>query len=467
MNPEKAIIEFADSLTFSDLPDEVVTAIKRMTLNTLAAMLAGSANDSIIRLTSLVQSWQGRPQSTIFMREDKVPSVEAILVNAAMARAMDFDDFHMQTGMHASSSLIPVALAMTEAGAEVDGKSFITAIALGAEILCRMRAVPDQCIGVSGWTGEIFGAFGSALTAGRLLGLGAKKMASALGLAYAQASGNSQTIYDGSEATFLQQGLTAKAGALAALMADSGLSGAANFLTGRAGLYPVYYRGLPYDTDRLLKGLGERYELLNIATKPYPSCGFTMAPIENVIELAQSNKLSADDIKSIEVLVNRRMHATVCAPEERKYQPQVPADALFSMPYVIATAILNGDVLLKDFTPQAISEPGRLRFMQRIKIINDDGMEKQAVETNMALGTHSIRIDCKDGRRLERAMQYASGFPQKPLSLEQCAAKAKKVMPSALRPISENIIEDMKNIVEKLESLDTVKPLTGLMSCAE
>ena len=463
MNLEESLIGFADTLCFNDLPEAVVDAVKRMTMNTFAAMIAGSANDSVLRLNRLVRSWNGRPESTVFLQPGKVPCVEAVFVNAAMARAMDFDDFHMQTGMHASASLIPVALAVAEQSGSIDGKAFITAVALGAEILCRMRAVPDQCIGVSGWTGEIFGAFGGALTAAKLLGLKPEETGGALGLAYAQASGNSQSIYDGSAATFLQQGFSAKAGVMSALMAAAGLSGAKRFLTGRAGLYPVYYRQMAYDTDRLLQGLKERYEFLNIATKPYPSCGFTMAPIENVVGLIKTHSLSVEDVEQITVFVNKKMHATVCAPADRKFKPEVPADALFSMPYVIATGVLKGDVKLEDFTREAISEPKRLKFMNRIRIVEDENMEKEALVTQLFLGTHSIRIDCTDGRRFERKMQYSSGFPQKPLSLDQCAAKAKKVVSAAARPLPETKIDAMQEAVENLEKLRTLKPLINLM----
>lgn len=464
MSPEKSIITFADSLCFSDLPAEVITAVKRMTMNTLAAMLAGSANDNVVRLNRLVHSWGGRPESTVFMHKGKVPSVDAIFVNAAMARAMDFDDFHVQTGMHASASLIPVALAVSEAKGAIDGKSFITAVALGAEILCRMRAVPDQCIGVSGWTGEIYGAFGGSLTAGKLLGFNSEKMGRALGLAYAQASGNSQPIYDGSESTCLQQGFTARAGALSALLAEAGFSGAREFLTGRAGLYPVYYRGMDYNVDRLAQGLGDRYEFLNIATKPYPSCGFTMAPIENVIGLMEAHQLSPDDIERVIVSVNKKMHATVCAPEDRKFRPQEPADALFSMPYVIATGVLKGDVVLEDFAPEAIDEQRRSQLMERIQIIEDQDIEKEALETNMVLGTHSIRIDCKDGRKIRRKMNYSRGFPQNPMTIDQCAMKAKKVISSSVRPIPETRIDEMKKAIENLEIDNTLESLICLMS---
>jgi 2-methylcitrate dehydratase PrpD len=463
MKPEQSIIEFADSLRFNDLSKEVVSAVKRMTMNTLAAMVAGSGSKGVLRLTRMVDVWAGRPESAIFLHQSKVPAVEAVFVNAAMARAMDFDDFHIQTGIHASATLIPVALAVSETIGTIDGKTFITAIALGAEIICRMRTVPDHCIGISGWTGEIFGAFGSALAAGKMFDLDAYSLSHALGLSYAQACGNSQAIYDGTDATFLQQGIMARGGLLAVLMARAGLTGANNFLTGLAGFYPVYYRGMDYDIDRLTQGLGDSYVFLNIATKMYPSCGFTMAPIENVIGLMKDNRLCPEGIETIDVLVNKKMHATVCTPVARKYHPQVPADALFSMPYVIATGVLTGDVVLADFTPDAIDETDRLEWMEKIHIVEDEAIERKAVEANMALGTHGICIRCKDGRVFEREMSHSAGFPQNPLTLDQCALKAKKVAGAAIRPISENTIDTMQQIIENLECLDTLKPLTDLM----
>lgn len=219
MSIEEEIVGFFDKLDYDRLPEEVVAAVKRMTLNTMAAMIAGSSADSIVRLSKLVRGCKGAEQSVIFLHRAKVSAPEAAFVNGAMARAMDFDDFHMQTGMHASATAIPTALALCEALSSVDGKSYIAAVTAGCELMCRMRTVPDQCIGVSGWTGEIYGAFGAALTASKLLCLDSKHISNALGLALAQSAGTSQPIYDGSEATCLQQGFAVRAGLTAALMA--------------------------------------------------------------------------------------------------------------------------------------------------------------------------------------------------------------------------------------------------------
>ena len=456
MSPERAIIEFVSELKCQNLPENVVNAVKRMTLNTIAAMIAGSSANTIGKLSQLVRGWKGSEESTIFLHSVKVPMVEAAFVNSAMARVMDFDDFHMATGMHASATAIPVALAVADACPVVSGASYIAAVAASCEVMCRMRSVPDQCIGTSGWTGEIYGSFGAALAAGKLLSFNTDTFSSALGLAYAQSAGNSQAIFDGSEATAFQQGFCARSGLLSALMARSGLAGAHNFLTGKAGLYPVYYRGMTYSTDRILNALGRHYLLLGIATKPYPACGFTMAPIENAINLMKDYCLTVDKIEQVNIKVNKKMFATVCSPIESKYQPQTPADALFSMPYAVATAMLNGDVRLEDFNYTVLNLSSRIDLMRKIQISVDEKIEADATEKNLPLGTHSMEILCKDGRRYARKLNSATGFPDKPMSLENCATKAEKVLAFAARPVTPEKICSLKDKVINLELLDDV-----------
>jgi 2-methylcitrate dehydratase PrpD len=358
---------------------------------------------------------------------------------------------------------VPVALAIAEAMGGIEGKSLITAIALGAEIVCRMRLVPDQCIGISGWTGEIYGAFGAAVTAGRIGGLSGDEMGHALGLAYSQAAGNAQTIYDGALGTRLQQGFSARAGCVSVAMAKAGLTGAKNFLEGQAGLYPVYYRGLGYDINRLTEGLGEKYEILNIATKPYPCCGFIMAPIENVLRIMEGNRLVAGDIKKAVFGVNQKMFNTVCFPPDTKYQPQTPADAMFSLPYVVATAIKTGDVLLSDFSHEAIGNPERLKIARKVEIEIDKGIEKESQALNLSLSLHQVDLETEGGQRFSRKLYHAKGFPQSPMTMKDFTEKAKRCVPYAVKPFPESKVEELKELLVHLEDKEDIRPLTKLL----
>lgn len=463
-DPRESLLNYVTSIRYEDLPPEVVVSTKRFMMNILAAIVAGSAAEGVREVADLVREWGGKSESTVILFDSKVPAQEAVLVNATMARSLDFDEFNVNTGIHVNTTLVPVALAAAELSNQVDGKELITAIVVGGEIMCRMRLVPDFCTGVSGWSGEIYGVFGSAVTAGKVLGLTRDEMGNALGLAYSQASGNLQMIYDGSLATRLQQGFSARAGFLSAILAKKGLTGPHDFLEGRAGFYPVYYRGISYNIRRLLDDIGGKYEFLNIATKPYPCCGFTMAPIENVITLMKLNSFSEQEISKVTVRVNQRMYNIVCSPPEAKRRPQTVSDAMFSLPYVIGISLLRGDVSLGDFTDVAIKDLARLKTVDKVEIIVDQDIDKESQELNLPLYLHRVDLETKNGQRFSEKKYYATGSPQKPMTMEDCAEKAKKCASYATKPFPENKVDEVKEIVEHLEELGNIYSLTKLLT---
>jgi len=463
MNTTESLIDYVTSVRYEDLPSDVVLTAKRVIMNTFGAILGGSGAQGAKEIAGLVKRWGGKQEGTVFLYSSKVPAHEAVLVNATMARALDFDEFSLQTGMHTGATVVPIALAAAELSGKGTGKELITAVVVGAEVMCRMRLVPDFCIGVSGWTGEIYGAFGGAITAGRVMGLTRDEMRHALGLAYSQAAGNAQTIYDGALATRLQQGFSARAGLFSTILATNGVTGAQDFLEGRAGFYPVYYRGMDYDLSRLLDGIGEKYEFLNIATKPYPCCGFLMAPIENVIDIMRVNNLHEQDISKVMARVNQRMYNTVCAPPETRYRPKTVADAMFSLPYVVGTALFRGDVLLEDFSAEAIEEPARLKIADKVEVAVDESIEEESKELNLSLSLHELELETKSGQRFSQKMYHARGFPQKPMTMEDFAEKAKKCARYAVKPFPDSRVEELKDLVTDLEKQRDTASITELL----
>lgn len=469
MSVTEQLIRFLVLLRYEDLPSEVVEATKRLILNTIAAALAGSGAPGVEETARLVKECGGKPEASVFLRDAKVPAQEAVMVNATMGRALDFDEFNIQTGVHAGATVVTTALAaselaLAERGKNVSGRELIAAIVAGAELISRMRMVPDRCIGVSGWTGEVFGAFGAAATMGKLLGFTEEQMRNSLGLALSQAAGIAQTIYDGALATRLQQGLSARAGVLAARLAYRGITGAWDFLEGKAGFYPVYYRGLSYDMRRLLDGLGTDYRFLTMAIKPYPCCGFIMAPIENLMGIMRKHDLREDEVTEVIVYVNEEMYNTVCAPHDAKYRPRNEADAMFSLPYVLGTVIMKGDVWLDDFTPEAIRDGRRLAATKKIVVVQDRAIDEESKKLNLTLSLHSMEVRTRDGRTISGKVYHAKGFPQNPMTLEECAVKLRRCAPYAVKNFPEGKVDSLERMIGRLEDLPCSQALPQMLA---
>jgi 2-methylcitrate dehydratase PrpD len=282
-------------------------------------------------------------------------------------------------------------------------------------------------------------------------------------LAYSQAAGNFQAFVDGTLAFPLQQGFSSRVGVLSARLAESGLTGAKNFFEGRCGFYPVYYRGIDYDMQRLLEGFGERYEVLNLASKPYPSTGFTNGPIQNVLEIMRENHLSSEDIDTVVMRVGQRMFNNTCRPKEVKYRPKTVTDAIFSLPYVVGTALYKEDVFLEDFSPEAIREAGRLAEVDKVQVVSDPDIEEEVKRLNLPLSLHLAEIKAKKGRSFSQKMLYPKGFPQNPMTLDESAEKTKRCAGFAAKEFSGEKVNRLVELIADLERLEDVRLITEIL----
>ena len=267
---EDAAILFARNVLntrFKDIPPEVVKVTKRDILDTLGCALAGSSSPGTKELLEVLKEFAGRQESTVWLFGERLPSVHAALANGSMAHARDFDDTYDLGLVHVGASTVPAAFAIAERKGKVSGKDIITACALGQDMILRMAASVTQWNDFHA-TGTL-GIFGSAAAAGKLLNLNENEMISALGIAYAQSSGNAQAMHDGVLSKRLQPANAARGGVFAALLAQNGFTGATQSLEGTSGFFKVYYNN-NYDRKVLLADLGKTFEGIKLGFKPYP-----------------------------------------------------------------------------------------------------------------------------------------------------------------------------------------------------
>src|SRR4030042_6072254 len=122
---------------YDDLPPDVAEHTKKQVLDILGVALGGSSKAGVKELAEIVSDWAGKAESTIFCFGKKVPAPNAAQVNATMGHALDYDD----TGdgpTHPSVVIVPAALAVAEWQGNIRGRGFITAVALGADMMGRL-----------------------------------------------------------------------------------------------------------------------------------------------------------------------------------------------------------------------------------------------------------------------------------------------------------------------------------------
>lgn len=443
----------AEQLRFEDIPEAAVSAAKAVLLDTIGDAIAGWRAPGIAATHDQVAEWGGREESTVWVYGTWVPAPNAALVNGMMCHALEFDDLHDQAHLHAFGPVLPSALAAAERAGGVDGREFLTALVLGVDVMSRLGlAVQVE----KGWHYTItFGVFGSAVACGRILGMDRSGLLNALGISYSRAAGTEQSLIEARLVKRMHPGLAAQAGVTAAHLAQRGITGPWRVFEGQLGYYPVYENGI-YDRARALDGLGERFEVASLRLKPYPSCGCTHPALDATLDLVRSEGLVPEVVDEVTVVGSKLTYDLVGAPFEVRNNPQ--ADAQFSIPYTVATAIRRGRLLLEDMEESAIRDPVTHALAGKVRVIVDPEIdERSAVPV-------TVRVRTTDGRLLESHALDTRGHPGNPLRPEELEAKFRACLAYSRRPEFQDRAGQLVATVLALEELTDVRDLAALMA---
>ncbi len=457
----EALMRHVSDTSYEDLRGNVVDSTKRVVLDLMGVIAAGSSTPEAQAVLSLARGWGGVGESSVLVHGDMVPAPSAGLVNGTMGRARDFDDVHEKAVLHPSASVIPAALAAAELRGGVDGREFLSAVALGVDLTCRLGMAPRTGPNISGMsTTWQCGTFGAAAAAGKVLGLDREELMDAMGIAYSQASGNQQAIAEGTETVRVQQGLTTWAGITSALLASRGVTGPRNVLEGRYGYYPVYHGG-GYNVEALTGGLGETYEIVNTSFKPYPCCKWTHQAIDATLKAVREESIEPGEVDSVEVRLNRQAYNLVCVPLDKKRRPRTTVEAQFSIPYTVAAALVRGDVSLDTFTAEAMNDPEILRTAQKVTPRVDERIEEQGAR---GIAPEIVEIRTTDGGTYQRCVEHVRGSPAAPMTARELHDKFMRCISYAAEPIPEEVAEELFTVIGRLEHLDDVGEVISLLS---
>jgi len=169
-DPMEALCRMVVETKYSDLSFDVINHAKRSILDTVAVMAGGSAMEGISSVVDLVKDKGGKPESILPFYGGKFPASEVAFAIGPMARAMDMGDAHPEGG-HSSEYTVPTLLAASGLRDQISGKEFITAYAVGQEVLIRIGiAFNYMREGVPLGRSSGHYIFGSVAAAGKLLG---------------------------------------------------------------------------------------------------------------------------------------------------------------------------------------------------------------------------------------------------------------------------------------------------------
>ena len=439
---------FASGFDLARVPDEVVERAKLHILDCLGIGLASTTYEFGHRMANAMHGLGGEGDLPVIGLPLRLPLRDSVHLNGTLIHGLDFDDTHSGGVIHASASAVPTVLGAGLANG-ASGAEALAAYLIAVEASSRIGMAVDGNLHRAGHhpTGLV-GAFGCTLAAGRLADLSVQQIAQAQGITLSMAGGSLEFLADGAWTKRQHPGWAGVCAITAAAMAKQGFAGPKQAYEGRYGLFNLHLGAhigadAPFDLATCTKGLGEEWELLNVAFKPYPACHFNHAFADAALALKAEHALTPDDIESATGLIGDGQVQVVCVPEEAKRRPANAYEAQFSIHYIIAAALVRGRFTLDELDPEAFTDPEILALCDRVSYAVD-------ADSNFPrYYSGEVVIRTKDGRELRHREPHNRGSDANPLTSEDILGK---YWSNATRAVSTARAERVHDAVMELDT---------------
>lgn len=455
MDYTRQLASFCAGISFKSLPQEVVQMARFCLLDYVANVYGSLELDAVAGVVSYVKSLNTRGQIPVLGCGFRTDAHNAVFVNGTTAEAIESQDGARFGGNHPGTAVIPAALAVAE-DMGLGGQQVIEAIVAGYEAANRPAAAMHPWHTLGGFlpTGTC-GTFGAAVAAGRLKGFDPERMASAIGnAAYLTPVSLAENLMGGYTIKIVQGGQAAGAGLMAAGLAAADVHGAPYAIEGsnlNGGFAKITTAADPA-LDRLIEGLGEHYSISDVYFKPFTACRHTHGAAQATLELQAENRINAEDIEKIDVFTYGIANLAVGKPVS---DSSTFVSAQFSIPYVVAVCLADGELAARQLTEKRISDSDLIALSGKVNVETDEELEKAYPEKTSS----RVEITLKNGSRLIRQVDIPKGDPRDPMLEEDLTRKVRQFAGNR----NQDTIDIICELILKLETLDNIGKITKLI----
>jgi 2-methylcitrate dehydratase PrpD len=407
-------------LRYADLPARARETVRIALLDTLGCALYGHST----QWARILRAWaqRGGPAREASVWGESKPALraaDAALVNGTAAHAFELDDYH-NAKIHAGAVVVPAAVATAER-LGTSGEQLVAAIAAGYEVMIRTSlALDPSAARLRGWhlTG-VCGPLGAAAACASLMGLDEERTAWALGLAGTQGAGTWAFNADGTMSKRFHAGRAAHSGVMAAELAAAGFTGPTRIYEFEDGGILKAFSDAG-DPAPLTERLGAHWHLEANRIKPYACCGSTHAYVDAALELRRRLGTPWDVMRRVRAGV-AQVVAVQCGFD---YVASTALAAQMSLRYVLAAALVEGQVLPPQFDASKLADPVLVGLARRIELEHDPVLDR------LYPGRFAAWVAAEDkGQWVRVDVLDPLGSPDNPVSAQGAIEKFRGINP--------------------------------------
>ncbi len=444
---------YACGLTYEELGPAVVQQVKRTLVDTMGCAVGGFNSEPAEIARSLADGINGRMSARIIGTQVRTTPDLAAFANGVAVRYLDCNDSYFSPGGGHPSDMIPAVLAVA-GPLQSNGQTVITAITLAYEVFCRLS---DEVVASDlGWDQGIFSVIGAVCGAARVMGLDQEQTGNAISLAISPhlPLGVTRTgelsMWKGCAAAS-----ASRSAVFAAQLAAKGMTGPGEPFEGRRGLWEQA-AGRSVEVPQFPLGDARRdddpFRITRTIFKSYPSQIHTQNPIGLALQLR--NKMPVDDIESIHI-ETYNVAASTASSEPEKWDPKTRETADHSIPWLVASTLLNGPVTPDSFTDDDIASPALRDIMSRMTLVEEPEF------TTRYPGEYNCRITVtgRNGQSDSAHSSWPKGHRSNPMSDADVGSKFQNFAGISLPSVQ------CQRALETLWGLDSLPNLEPLFDC--
>ena len=455
MDYTKQLIRFCSELSFNELPAEVTHKAKLCVLDYVANIYGSLELDAVRQVIDFVRSLGGPEAATVLGCGFRTGLQNAAFINGTTAEAIEAQDGLRFGGNHPGVAVISAAFVISES-LGLTGPRLIEAVVAGYEVANRAAAAMHPFHTLSGFlpTGTC-GTLGAAVAVSKLMGQKYPEMLNVMGNAgYILPISMAEQLMGGYTVKIVQGGQAASAGIMAAGLAGKGVTGSPYVLEGaelKGGFTQITMK-VDAKPERITEKLGEHYSTMDIYFKPYTACRHTHGAAQAMLMLTKEKKIMPDDIDSIIVSTYGVAALAVgkSVPEGGSF-----VSAQFSIPYVAAVCILDGELGPVQLTERRIADPAVMALAKKVTVKSDDELNKMYPDKTAS----RVEIMLKNGERLTKQVDIPKGDPRDPMEADDIARKVEFFSGKRDPKKIERIIDEIMN----LEKAKNIRKLVSLI----
>ncbi len=443
------LASFVVRASYENLSEAARQQLKIRILDGLACAIGALEGEPIRLLRMQINDFGGAPLCTLIGGGRTAPD-RAALYNSALVRYLDFNDGYLAKGetCHPSDNIGSV-LAAAEYGNR-SGRELLTALAVAYQVQCRLSDVAP--VRARGFDHTTQGSYAVAAGVSKALGLGKMQTANAIsisgtafnalrvtrtgalshwkGLAYAN------TAFSSTHTTFL---------------AMRGISGPLEVFEGNKGFMEAIAG--PFEINWSQENL-ER--VTRTILKKYNAEIHSQSALEAILELKKSNPFSPEEVGMIEIeIFDVAYHIIGGGEEGNKTMVRTKEEADHSLPYLVAVAILDGQVMPEQYLPDRIQRQDVQTLLRKITVRPSEDYSRRFPDEMLC----RLAVILRDGRRLEKERRDYEGFCTHPMAWETIAQKFERLSLSYTdRSLRQEIVDAVANF-ESIQVAELMKLL--------